>query len=166
LADQKISALTGLTTLATGDTIPVVDATDTTTKKTTFADLFGLLYPIGSIYISTLSTNPGTLLGVGTWSAYAAGRVLVSKAASGTFDTAAATGGAETHTLSALESGLRAHNHTIGDNYNVGAGAFGVGILRGSGTGAVTADATAAAAADAHNNLQPYVVVYMWSRTA
>src|SRR3990167_9616028 len=34
-------------------------------------------FPVGSVFISVVSTNPGTLLGYGTWSAFAAGRVLV-----------------------------------------------------------------------------------------
>ena len=67
------------------------------------------IYPVGSIYISTLSTNPATLLGFGTWSAFGAGRVLVGKAGSGTFATGGATGGAETHTLTSDE--MPSHTH-------------------------------------------------------
>ena len=45
------------------------------------------IYPVGSIYFNmAVSTNPGTLLGFGTWAAYAEGRVLVGFQSSGTFD--------------------------------------------------------------------------------
>lgn len=85
------------------------------------------LYPIGSIYSSTVSTNPGTLFGFGTWVAYAAGRVLIGDG--GGF-TAGSTGGsadaivvAHTHTASSsssftgspVTSGLNnvGHTHTF-----------------------------------------------------
>lgn len=86
-----------------------------------------LIYPIGSIYSSTVSTNPGTLFGFGTWVAYAAGRVLIGDG--GGF-TAGSTGGsadaivvAHTHTASSsssftgssVTSGLNnvGHTHTF-----------------------------------------------------
>lgn len=54
-------------------------------------------YPIGSIYISVLATNPATLLGCGTWSAFGSGRTLVSQSGSDTdFDVPEETGGAKT----------------------------------------------------------------------
>jgi hypothetical protein len=42
-----------------------------------FASPINTVYPVGSIYLSTVATNPGTLFGIGTWSAYGAGRVLI-----------------------------------------------------------------------------------------
>lgn len=55
------------------------------------------VYPIGSVYISTVSTNPATLFGVGTWAAFGAGRVLVGLNSGDTdFDAAEETGGAKT----------------------------------------------------------------------
>lgn len=142
-------------------------------RKVTIASLFGLLYPVGSIYISTLSTNPGTLLGVGTWSAFGAGRTLVSLDSGQTeFDTVEETGGAKTHTL--LEAELPAHSHSISvrhvdtttttgsakrlNNVQESTGGAG-GTLTGTNT-----DTTGSGTA--HNNLQPYIVVYIWKRTA
>jgi hypothetical protein len=65
------------------------------------------LHPVGSIYINaTNSTNPGTLLGFGTWTAFGAGRVPVGFNASDTdFDTAEETGGAKTVSSSGTISG-------------------------------------------------------------
>lgn len=58
--------------------------------------------PVGSVYISVVSTNPATLLGYGTWSAIAAGRVLVGiDSGDADFDTVEETGGAKTKAISA-----------------------------------------------------------------
>jgi len=61
------------------------------------ATVGGSAWPIGSIFISVSPTNPATLLGFGTWTAFAVGRVLVGlKAADADFDTVEETGGAKT----------------------------------------------------------------------
>ena len=72
-------------------------------------------YPVGSIYISTSSTNPGTIFG-GTWEAYGQGRTLVgvgtgtdSNSTSQSFD-AGATGGTYTHTLTTEQLPIHSHN--------------------------------------------------------
>jgi microcystin-dependent protein len=65
------------------------------------------------VFIAVVNTNPGTLLGYGTWSAFAAGRMLVGfNAGDADFDTAEETGGAKTVTLTAAQSGLPQHTHT------------------------------------------------------
>lgn len=67
-------------------------------------------FPVGSVFISVVSTNPGTLLGYGTWSALAAGRMLVGiDAGDADFDTAEEPGGAKTTTLTTNE--LPSHTH-------------------------------------------------------
>lgn len=158
----------------TADTAkPVSSATTAAITAATQA-----LYPVGSIYINaSVSTNPGTLLGFGTWVAFGAGRVPVGKNTSGTFATAGATGGEETHVLTTTE--MPSHRHYVrGD-----ARSDSIGITYG-GNGAGTTNMTPASAGantstytgtlygwyeggdGAHNNLQPYVVVYMWQRTA
>lgn len=66
-------------------------------------------WPVGSVFISVVATNPATLLGTGTWTAFAAGRMLVGLDAGQTeFDTVEETGGAKTHT----HAGHSAHNFT------------------------------------------------------
>lgn len=116
------------------------------------------LMPVGSIYSNNSdATNPATLLGFGTWSAFGAGRVLVSKSATGTFSTNGSTGGFETHTLTATEM-----QHTNLSNRTSG-------IMAAGGNWGVQSDVTgviSAVTATAHNILQPYIVVYMWRRTA
>src|SRR3990172_7594580 len=67
--------------------------------------------PVGFVFISVVSTNPATLLGYGTWSAFGAGRVLVGLDSGDTdFDTVEETGGAKTVTLDATM--IPAHTHT------------------------------------------------------
>ena len=57
-------------------------------------------WPVGSVFISVVSTNPATLLGFGTWSAFAAGRMLVGLDSGDTdFDTVEEVGGAKTKTI-------------------------------------------------------------------
>lgn len=145
------------------------------------AELGALLFPVGAIYIAVVSTNPGTLLGFGTWTAFATGRTLVGLDSAQTeFDTDEETGGAKTHTLTTAE--MPAHNHTMGTINrlaNVGdvvAGATSFDDWPGS-SGPISANNAVVGnswtgsmdntgGGGAHNNLQPYIVVRMWKRTA
>lgn len=69
------------------------------------------VYPIGSIYMASVSTNPATLLGVGTWNAWGTGRVPVGFDGSQTeFNTSEKTGGEKTHVLTTAE--MPSHTHT------------------------------------------------------
>lgn len=70
------------------------------------------LYPVGCVYLSVNGANPATLFG-GVWALWGAGRVPVGVDTSQIgFDTVEEIGGVNTVTLTAAESGLRAHNHT------------------------------------------------------
>lgn len=130
-------------------------------------------YPVGAIYISTSSTSPASLFG-GTWEQIK-DRFLL---AAGSTYTAGKTGGAATHKLT--ESEMPSHYHTIyqqnssGDNsiglwdtyvksnypvldqkydssQNIKAYAYGTGTKGGSA---------------AHNNMPPYLTVYVWKRVS
>jgi hypothetical protein len=73
----------------------------------TQSELLKMVYPVGSIYISTGATNPGTLFG-GTWERFGNGRVLVGMNESdGDFNAASKTGGAKSnvYTPSVISSG-------------------------------------------------------------
>ena len=67
-------------------------------------------FPVGSVFLAVVSTNPATLLGYGTWAAIAAGRMLVGLDSGDTdFDTVEETGGAKTVTLTSAQ--MPAHTH-------------------------------------------------------
>lgn len=126
------------------------------------------MFPVGSIYISVSSTNPGTFIG-GTWSAFGAGKTLVGFNASETeFDTVEETGGEKTHTLTLAESPAHSHDIYVGatklyyinDNASAGSGTGGMG------TAGSVFNTNAQGSGSAHNNLQPYIVTYMFKRTA
>mgnify|MGYP006921347001 CR=1 FL=1 len=128
--------------------------------------LLNKLWPVGSVYISVSSTNPGTSMGFGTWVAFATGRTLVGIDTGQTeFDTVEETGGEKTHTLTIPE--MPSHTHTttqpLGVNANKNFTGTGFNPMTVDNT-AVTINATGGGGA--HNNLQPYIVTYMWKRTA
>lgn len=141
------------------------------------------LHPVGSIYINaTNSTNPGTLLGFGTWVAFGAGRVPVGFNASNTlFDTAEETGGSadaivvsHTHTATTTITDP-GHFHTTsfnqtGDDGGIPGGGNGnpSTVNTDTKTTGITAATTVASSGSSgtNANYQPYIVVYMWKRTA
>lgn len=130
------------------------------------------LYPVGSIYTNAgVATNPATLLGFGTWTAFGAGRVMVGYDSGQTeFDTLEETGGAKTHTLTIGE--MPAHTHDVNGGSNndylglVGGGQGGWGIGAGTNNNIYRTNLDSSGGGGAHNNLQPYIVVHMWKRTA
>lgn len=155
---------------------------------------FDQIYPIGAIYMSTVSTNPATLFKIGNWEALPAGRVLLAQGTSiwGVNYSAGSTGGEDKHTLTVSESAP--HNHTgnattsgsththaltmrasHGKSGNGGVPRFGDGDVwsdyktqnlsaAGEHSHAITINNSGGG--QAHNNMQPYLSVYMWKRTS
>jgi hypothetical protein len=141
----------------------------------TFSTLTGVTatianaYPVGSIYMNaTNSTNPATLLGFGTWVSFGAGRVPVGINPSDTdFDTAEETGGAKNHTLTLSQ--IPSHTHTISGNISRSGFSFEHHQFNSRMPGEnydTNPTVSNAGGGQGHNNLQPYIVVYMWKRTA
>lgn len=85
---------------------------DNTSDASKLAAFLNAAYPVGSIYINAnVSTNPATLLGIGTWEAWGVGKAIVGIDTTQTeFDTAEETGGEKTHTLTTSE--MPSHSHT------------------------------------------------------
>lgn len=166
------------------------------------------LFPVGAIYMGTVSTNPATLLGFGTWTALAAGRMLMGAGDAGY--PAGTTGGSanaivvsHSHTVTGTAASGGSHAHGVTDpththlrvsgggseavlrNDSGGGQSFGAGpflsqtqtTTNASATGiSINADGahthtvsgtTSTDGVSATNaNLPPYLVVYMWQRTA
>lgn len=139
-ADLVSPTFTGTPTLPTGTIATTQSFGNSTTALATTAFVqaaMAALHPVGSIYINaTNATNPGTLLGFGTWTAFGAGRVPVGFDSTNVlFDTAEETGGttdatllSHTHTATVTDPG---HNHKswnaiVDSGYNPGANWYGV----------------------------------------
>ena len=126
-------------------------------------------YPVGSIYMSINSANPSTLFG-GAWEQIQ-GQFLLS---AGNGYTAGSTGGEATHTL--LASEMPSHSHSFGgrvpelrmDNIrNVGVRSGSVGSYMVPGGPSEWSPVTVTGGIggnEPHNNMPPYLVVYMWKR--
>ena len=131
-------------------------------------------FPIGAVFIAVVSTNPATLLGYGTWSAIAAGRVLIGLDSGDTdFDLVEETGGAKTVTSTGTVSQPTFTGGSNTTSVNSGA-AVKIGTSASSAaptahTHTVTPTGTVSQptyTGNATSVVQPYFVVYMWKRTA
>lgn len=155
-----------------GDTEP----TDSNVKcwispsgKIDLSSLWDQIYPVGSIYITANATNPSVLFG-GTWEQLK-GKFLVGVDSSDTdFETSGKTGGEKTHILKIEE--MPSHNHTLYGspygsadwveggvqrvkydvNHKTASNTYPIGPVLDTGD------------SQAHNNLPPYMTVYMWKR--
>ena len=147
------------------------------TLKVNNTNIFDLIYPVGSFYISAKSTNPATLFG-GTWEQIQ-GRFLLGRSSS---YPVGSMGGEATHTLT--ESEMPSHKGHLsagiaGDvprdkgNYKgflnsdkmtaYGDGGRGWNIYQGNEAHPAS---EAVGGGQAHNNMPPYLSVYIWKRTA
>lgn len=125
--------------------------------------ILNMIYPVGSIFISTSSANPSTTMG-GTWTRYGQGRVLVGVNESDTdFSTAGKTGGEKTHLQTVDEMPSHAHGFRGGGENNYvrvePSSTYGY-----SGNSDKTTNATGGN--KPFNIMQPYITTYMWLRTA
>jgi hypothetical protein len=183
-ADLASPTFTGTPTLPTGTIATTQSAGSNTTTIATTAFVqaaIALLYPVGSIYTNaSVSTNPATLLGFGTWTAFAAGRVMVGfDSGNALFDTAEETGGSadaivvsHTHTATSTVTD-NGHSHTGGvasytNPASTGGGsASGGAVNTGTATTGISVATTNASTGSSgtNANYQPYITVYMWKRT-
>lgn len=153
-------------------------------------DISGLIdriYPIGSYYETSDTTFDPNVAWGGTWVLDNKGRVTVSQSDSGTFSTIGATGGSETQTLTANQlpniSGSATLSHNIvrnapdADIIDSASGVITKNTVAGKetpwvqstiSTGYNISDTLTVSFGNgqAHNNLQPYVVVRRWHRVS
>lgn len=114
-------------------------------------------YPVGSIYLSVNNFNPGTIFG-GTWEQIK-DRFLLG---AGNTYSAGATGGSATHTLSINE--MPSHKHSLG--YRIGGGSGSTWYIDGGTVDSWGGDTAVSSTGgnQPHNNMPPYLVVYIWKR--
>ena len=142
-------------------------------KEIKAIDILNTVYPVGSIYMSVNNISPESFIG-GTWESLQ-NRFLVGAGSSYAVN---ATGGEASHTLTVSE--LPSHNHGMTEGglpltlftkespsdmvYNQGFS----GVANGwwSVTNKNTSSIASTGEGVAHNNLPPYLAVYMWKRTA
>lgn len=120
------------------------------------------VYPVGSIYMSVNSASPATLFG-GTWERIKDQFLL----AAGDKYAAGKTGGEATHTLT--ENEIPAHRHSIWFPNAGGEQSAAIGYPEAGSKNTWYAEASKTAGAGggaAHNNMPPYLAVYVWKRTA
>jgi len=185
-ADINSPTFTGTPTLPAGTiATTVADNTDSSTKIATTAFVQSVktlvlqaVFPVGSIYTSySVSTDPATVLGFGTWTAIE-GKVLAGYQSGDTdFGTAGGTGGSKdavnvshTHTATSTDSG---HQHTYTYRGQTAGGTGGFSFWEntstqntGVGYANITTTVDSAGESGTGKNLQPYVTVHMWRRTA
>lgn len=175
-ADIVSPALTGT------PTAPTATLGTNTTQLATTAFVLQQLYPVGSIYMNAgVSTNPATLFGFGTWVAFGAGKVMVGFDTGGDtlFDALEETGGSKdavvvshTHTATVTDPG-HVHALTFYDRGDAFGGSPSMSNIPGTSsrnvnsntTGITVANSTEGSSAT-NANLQPYITVAMWKRTA
>ena len=135
-------------------------------------------FPVGGVYISIASTNPSSIWAGTTWEQFAKGRTLVGLDTSDSnFNTAGQTAGEKTHTLTTNE--IPAHGHGMAHTHSYtgpNTGSWKVGTSKAhtwcTSAGGKTSGRASKSTTDnagggaAHNNLQPYIVVYMWKRVS
>ena len=164
---QEIPAIKGSNGLYVGDTEPTDPDIhvwiDTTGNSIQLVDY---IYPVGSIYISVNDTSPSTLFG-GVWEQIKDTFLL----SAGDTYTAGETGGEAEHTLTVDE--MPEHEHTMTSyyddaNYNHATippdnGPYSLPYDGGSTT-IRTQHTNMTGGGQAHNNMPPYLTVYMWKR--
>jgi len=193
-ADLASPTFTGTPSLPTGTTGVTQTFGNNTTALATTAFVqaaMAALHPVGSIYINaTNSTNPGTLLGFGTWTAFGAGRVPVGfDSSNALFDTAEETGGSadaitvsHTHSFSTTTNTAGAHQHGGSLTQSTKSGTGPTAVVSSSESLVGDYNYTTASAGDhshtvsgttsstgssgTNANYQPYITVFMWKRTA
>lgn len=144
-------------------TIKYVDSADEKLQATVDA-ILSRIYPVGSIYLSVDSTSPESIFG-GTWEPIPTGKMLLS---AGDGYAVESTGGEAEHTLTVDE--LPSHSHDMIIKNTNENGRTDEANNSGSGSSGFENFATwhtkTTGGGKAHNNLPPYLAVYMWKRIA
>ena len=126
------------------------------------------MYPVGSVYITYNNNNPGNFLG-GTWVQFGQGRTLVGEGTGNDGSTSMSftannTGGEYKHKLTVDE--IPSHNHQYYSPVVQKVAASSSGSTYGNYNKQYLIGTDYAGGDGYHNNVQPYITVYFWRRTA
>ena len=122
-------------------------------------------YPVGAVFIAVVSTNPSSLLGFGTWSAFGTGRMLICIDSSDSdFNTVEETGGSKTHTIA--QTNLPDITLQTTESVKIEESPSNKGSSSGSGAAYNKADVPLGGDGTAINHMPPFIAVYMLKRTA
>ena len=127
------------------------------------SDLLELIYPKGSIYMSMYSTDPSTLFG-GTW-VQIKDTFLLACGDSYSPDSNADTAQHGSATVTLTINQIPSHNHQTGYRQSYGAGNAAGLIAYSSSASIGNLNTTSTGGGKAHNNMPPYMAVYVWKRT-
>ena len=124
-----------------------------------FVNLLDVVYPVGSVYMSTNSISPATLVG-GTWTQVKDMFLL----GAGSSYAAGSTGGETEHTLTVSE--MPSHSHALHNSWWNLSGKWYTPNTGAVWLSDVWANTESAGGDEPHNNMPPYYTVYIWYRTA
>ena len=150
-----------------GTTLPSSPATNQLFFQTIGSNfVLDNVYPVGSIYMNVNSTNPGTLFG-GTWEQIQ-GKFLLGMSSS---YPAGSQGGEAEHRLTESELPSIAAKLCVGTNNNEWLGYINTNASKSDSLATIgynegTALTVPFGGSQAHNNMPPYLSVYIWKRTA
>ena len=158
----------------------------------TIASIVNVLYPVGSIKITTVKVNPKTSLG-GNWVEWGSGRVPVGVSGDYAFNAPEKTGGSATHKLGIYEMPSHSHNFSLMTTGGTTTGKYKSSLPKASGSEGYNSNGSShwsatkignssypfsgqqqstknesiatSGSGGSHNNLQPYITCYMWKRT-
>jgi len=165
-AGESFSAITA----SAGTNTTQVATTEFVTTAVAAVDL-SAVYPVGAVFltVTNYADSAAVVAAIGgtTWVRFGEGRMMVGYSTTDSdFGTVEGTGGAKTHTLTVDE--IPSHTHNLDPTrYTDSAGGGSNPSLQGDSDNAGTEwSTTATGGGSAHNNLPPYIVTYMWKRTA
>ena len=162
IADQAIPLINPFATPFTWNDI----ASQNFVNTRNFATLDDI-YPVGSIYLTASAVSPSTSFG-GTWVRYAEGKCLFGVDDTDTDFALETTGGEKEHTLTIAE--MPSHTHTYLDRGNdtTSDGKYNNNGLRVNPYQQPNANRTTdpTGGDQPHENLPPYIAIYIWKRTA
>lgn len=127
-------------------------------------EIWSVVYPVGSVYLSWNSTSPASLFG-GTWTRLSGGFIYGCVDSSGTGNGTGTSTNSHTLTINEIPS----HNHGISsaNDYNwVDSSGKKVAKTRDDADGVKTTVSTYTGGGKGHSHAIPYIAVFAWRRTA